>query len=109
MSTLRQRLKRPEIYLAPVVLLYALAAADSFRQPSKQTTSRVYLAAVHGYQLYGRPWLQPYIRCRYRPTCSEYSAQAVRKWGIRHGLALTAKRLLSCKSAVPLGTPDPVP
>jgi uncharacterized protein len=109
MSALRKRLKRPETYLAPVVLLYALAAADSFRQPSRQIASRAYLAAVHGYQHYGRPLLQPYIRCRYQPTCSEYSIQAVRKWGIRHGLALTAKRLLSCTSAVPAGTLDPVP
>jgi putative membrane protein insertion efficiency factor len=109
MSALRKRLKRPETYLAPVVLLYALAALDSFRQPSKQITTRAYLAAVHGYQHYGRPLLQPYIHCRYRPTCSEYSIQAVRKWGIRYGLVLTTKRLLSCTSAVPLGTPDPVP
>jgi hypothetical protein len=109
MSALRKRLKRPETYLAPVVLLYALAALDSFRQPGKQITTRVYLAAVYGYQQYARPLLQPYIRCRYRPTCSEYSIQAVRKWGIRHGLVLTAKRMLSCTSAVPLGTPDPVP
>ena len=109
MSTLRERLKRPETFLAPVVLLYALGALDSFRQPGKQITTRTYLAAVHGYQQYARPLLQPYIRCRYRPTCSEYSIQAVRKWGIRHGLVLTAKRMLSCTSAVPLGTPDPVP
>ena len=109
MSALRERLKRPGTYLAPVVLLYALAGWDSFRQPSRQVTGRAYLAAVHGYQYYGRPLLQPYIHCRYRPTCSEYSIQAVRKWGIRHGLVLTTKRLLSCTSAVPLGTPDPVP
>jgi putative membrane protein insertion efficiency factor len=109
MSALRERLKRPEIYLAPVLLLYALAAVDSFRQPSRQVTARAYLAAVHGYQHYGRPLLLPYIRCRYRPTCSEYSMQAVRKWGIRHGLLLTTRRLLSCTSAVPDGTPDPVP
>ena len=109
MSALRKRLKRPETYLVPVLLLYALAAADSFRQPGRQVTSRVYLAAVRGYQYYGRPLLQPYIRCRYRPTCSEYSIEAVRKWGIRRGLVLTTRRLLSCTSAVPPGTPDPVP
>jgi uncharacterized protein len=109
MSALRERLKRPETYLAPVLLLYALAGLDSFRRPGKQITSRAYLAAVHGYQQYARPLLQPYIRCRYRPTCLEYSIQAVGKWGIRHGLVLTTKRILSCTSAVPPGTPDPVP
>jgi uncharacterized protein len=109
MSTLRKRLKRPETCLAPVVLLYALAAMDSFRPPGKQITTRAYLTAVQGYQHYGRPLLQPYIRCRYRPTCSEYSIEAVRKWGIRHGLVLTTRRLLSCTAAVPPGTSDPVP
>lgn len=109
MSALRERLKRPQTYLAPVVLLYALAALDSLRQPSQQITARAYLAAVRGYQHYARPVLQPYIRCRYRPTCSEYSMQAVRKWGIRRGLMLTTKRLWSCTSAVSPGTPDPVP
>jgi putative membrane protein insertion efficiency factor len=109
MSALRKRLKRPETYLIPVLALWALAALDSFRAPGKQVTAQVYLGAVHGYQRYGRRWLQPYIHCRYRPTCSEYSIQAVRKWGIRRGLLLTTKRLLSCTSAVPDGTPDPAP
>jgi len=109
MSALRKCLRRPETYLLPVVLLYALAAADSFRQPGRQIAGSAYVAAVHSYQHYGRPLLQPYIHCRYRPTCSEYSIQAVRKWGIRRGLVLTTKRLLSCTSAVPAGTPDPVP
>lgn len=109
MSALRKRLTRPGTYLAPVLLLYALAAMDSFRAPGKQVTSRAYLAAVHGYQHFGRPLLEPYVHCRYRPTCSEYSIEAVRKWGIRYGLVLTTRRLLSCTSAVPPGTPDPVP
>ena len=106
---LREFLKSPHTYLVPVVLLYVLAAADSWRQPAKQVTGRLYVAAVERYQRFARPLLRPYIRCRYRPTCSEYSIQAVRKWGIRHGLVLTTERLLSCRSSVPLGTSDPVP
>ncbi|MBI3684619.1 MAG: membrane protein insertion efficiency factor YidD [Acidobacteria bacterium] len=82
---------------------------DSLRSPSRQVTAAAYIAAVHSYQSYGRPLVQGYIRCRYRPSCSEYSVEAVRKHGIRRGLALSAKRILSCTTAVPLYTAAPVP
>ena len=49
------------------------------------------------------------IACRYDPTCSVYSIQAVQKYGIRWGLVLSVKRLLSCTRSVPFGTFDPVP
>ena len=45
----------------------------------------------------------------YEPTCSEFSLEAVRTHGLRKGLALTARRIHSCKVEVPLGTYDPVP
>jgi hypothetical protein len=60
------------------------------------------------YQAIGRPLLKGRIQCRYRPTCSEYSIEAVRHYGIRQGLLLTVKRIHSCTTKVPLGTPDPV-
>ncbi|MBE3072322.1 MAG: membrane protein insertion efficiency factor YidD [Acidobacteria bacterium] len=50
-----------------------------------------------------------FVQCRYRPTCSEYSVEAVRRFGIRRGLILTARRVLSCRPPVPRGTFDPVP
>ncbi|OGY27323.1 MAG: membrane protein insertion efficiency factor YidD [Candidatus Woykebacteria bacterium RIFCSPHIGHO2_12_FULL_43_10] len=34
--------------------------------------------------------------CRYNPSCSEYSYQAVNKYGIIRGTQLSLKRLLSC-------------
>jgi putative membrane protein insertion efficiency factor len=35
-------------------------------------------------------------RCKYYPSCSEYSAQAIRRFGILRGLVLAAWRLLRC-------------
>ena len=35
-------------------------------------------------------------RCKYEPTCSEYAAQAIRRFGILRGLVLAAWRLLRC-------------
>lgn len=34
--------------------------------------------------------------CRYQPTCSDYMAEAVRKYGAARGLWLGFKRLLRC-------------
>ncbi len=35
-------------------------------------------------------------RCKYYPSCSEYAAQAIGRFGILKGLALAAWRLLRC-------------
>jgi putative membrane protein insertion efficiency factor len=35
-------------------------------------------------------------RCRYYPTCSEYAAQAITRFGILRGLVLASWRLLRC-------------
>ena len=34
--------------------------------------------------------------CRYLPTCSEYSIEALKTFGLFRGLALSLKRILSC-------------
>ncbi len=35
-------------------------------------------------------------RCKYHPSCSEYAAQAITRFGILRGLVLAAWRLLRC-------------
>ncbi|HET9941878.1 MAG TPA: membrane protein insertion efficiency factor YidD [Terriglobia bacterium] len=109
MPTLRQRLKRPETYLFLLLAVMVLAGADSFRQPDRQVTARLYVGAVRGYQHYGRSLLAGLVACRYTPTCSMYSIQAVEKHGIRRGLILSTQRLFSCNRSVPIGTANPVP
>ena len=34
--------------------------------------------------------------CRYLPTCSEYSMDALKEFGLLKGLYLSVKRILSC-------------
>jgi len=41
-------------------------------------------------KLYGRPL------CRFHPTCSEYGAEAFRRFGVVKGFYLAAKRLSRC-------------
>lgn len=109
MPALRQRLKRPETYLAVALALFALAAFDAARPSASQVTARMYVRLVEMYQQHGRALSSRIFQCRFRPTCSEYSRQAVSKHGIAGGLRLTWTRLASCRGQVPLGTPDPVP
>ena len=36
------------------------------------------------------------IRCKYYPTCSEYTKQAIEKYGVTKGGFLGIKRILKC-------------
>lgn len=44
-------------------------------------------------------FLSPFFggACKFYPSCSNYAVEAVRKHGVRRGLALAAKRLLRCR------------
>jgi len=46
--------------------------------------------------------------CRYYPSCSSYSIEALQKHGLLKGLWLTLKRILRCNPFFPGGY-DPVP
>ena len=49
---------------------------------------------IKGYQFLVSPILGH--SCRYLPTCSEYSIEALRTYGFLKGLHLAFKRILSC-------------
>ena len=108
MSSLRRRLKNPRTWLVVMAAVF-LAVFDSYSAPEDQVTGWGYVKLVRLYQWGGRPLLKGRVQCRYCPSCSEYSIEAVQTHGIRHGSVLTWKRLSSCQSFVPLGTTDTVP
>ncbi len=104
------RNKRLKLIILTVVLCAGTALAiDVSRQPDKQLTARSYIGCVRVYQAVGRPLLKGVVACRFRPTCSDYSIQAVQKHGTLRGLVMTFKRIHSCQNSVPMGTSDPVP
>ncbi len=106
----KKNLKRIKITLCLSILIFGLTIVfDAMRQPENQLTARVYIGFVHIYQSVGRPLLKGIVACRFRPTCSDYSIQAVKKHGIGRGLVLTFSRIYSCDNHIAMGTIDDVP
>jgi hypothetical protein len=105
----RRILRHPGLYVGALVVIVAAVAWDTGRRPEAQVTARLYVGAARAYQNALGPLLKRAVQCRYRPTCSEYSIEAVQRFGIWRGLSLTAKRVWSCGPRVPAGTLDPVP
>jgi len=64
------------------------------------------VSLVRAYQWLLRPLIGP--RCRFYPTCSEYSIEALRRHGVLRGSWLTMRRLTRCHP-YNRGGFDPVP
>jgi putative membrane protein insertion efficiency factor len=56
--------------------------------------ARALILAIRIYQKLLSPLLPP--SCRFYPTCSAYSAQAIARYGAARGLVLTFNRLRRC-------------
>jgi putative membrane protein insertion efficiency factor len=66
----------------------------------------VALALIRLYQLTLSPLLGN--RCRFHPTCSVYTGEAIAKYGVLRGTYLGTRRLLRCHP-FHAGGIDPVP
>ncbi|NIN65816.1 MAG: membrane protein insertion efficiency factor YidD [Anaerolineae bacterium] len=64
------------------------------------------LTTIRAYQRFISPVLSP--ACRFVPSCSQYTYEAIEKYGIAKGGWLGARRILRCHPLHPGGY-DPVP
>jgi len=67
---------------------------------------RLLVALVKGYRFFLSPWLGS--ACRFTPTCSAYSLEALQRHGAGAGTYLTLARLARCHPWCE-GGHDPVP
>lgn len=67
---------------------------------------QILLLLVRGYQRLVSPMFPP--SCRFSPSCSQYSYEAISRHGAAKGLWLTVKRVGRCNPWNPGGY-DPVP
>ncbi len=68
--------------------------------------SRLLMLLVRAYRYAISPLLPP--SCRYLPTCSEYTLEALKKHGAFKGGRLAIRRISRCRPGCP-GGHDPVP
>jgi uncharacterized protein len=72
---------------------------------SASIASKIALRLIRGYQKLSR-YTPP--SCRFSPTCSEYTRQAIVRYGFVKGAAMGAWRICRCNPFVE-GGHDPVP
>ncbi|MGA9770237.1 MAG: membrane protein insertion efficiency factor YidD [Blastocatellia bacterium] len=65
----------------------------------------VLIALIRFYQMAVSPMLPP--SCRFTPTCSTYTMEAIKKYGALRGFYMGVRRLLRCHPFHPGGY-DPV-
>lgn len=72
----------------------------------REIPRRIVLLPIRGYQTFISPVLPP--SCRFSPSCSQYTLEAVSKYGALKGIWLGLRRLIRCHPFNPGGY-DPVP
>ncbi len=73
---------------------------------ASQVSKSILIVVIKIYQQVISPWLGD--RCRFYPSCSHYTVQAIRQRGVWRGCFLGGRRLLRCHPFNPGGY-DPVP
>ena len=63
-------------------------------RPAARPVERLVTRLIRGYQTSISPGLGP--ACRYLPSCSDYALQAIERYGVVRGGAMTVWRLLRC-------------
>ena len=58
---------------------------------------KILISIINWYKKHISVWLESKnITCKYYPTCSEYTKQAIEKYGALKGICLGSIRILKC-------------
>lgn len=59
-----------------------------------EIVKKIMIASIRFYQIFISPVLGK--RCRFYPSCSQYTIEALEKYGILRGCYLAVRRLIRC-------------
>ena len=58
---------------------------------------KIFIKMINWYQKNISKWIESKnIRCKYYPTCSEYTKQAIEKYGVIKGTGIGLARIIRC-------------
>ena len=89
-----------------VAILLVIAIHDFAVPHGRGFAARGALFAIDEYRAHVSPHLRGRIVCRFRPTCSAYGREAIRKYGFGKGSAMAAWRIARCGPWTKQGTVD---
>ena len=103
-----QRISRRALVI--IALMGIFLVVDVCRAPERQLSSRGLLLAIDAYQAtFSKTMPSMGVHCRFRPTCSYYTEEAIRRHGLLKGIGLGTKRILRCGPWTEADTLDPPP
>ena len=86
----------------------AIVAVHDFAAPRGHGfAARGAIFAIDEYRAHVSSRIRPFVRCRFKPTCSFYGRESIRKYGFLRGSLRTAYRLGRCGPWTKQGTVDP--
>lgn len=74
--------------------------------PVSRIVRRGCVLLIHGYRLILSPWVGR--ACRFEPTCSHYTEEAIERHGVARGVWMGIRRIARCHPGC-RGGYDPVP
>ena len=83
-----------------------MGVGEGYAQFGEAVMRRVVRLFIRGYQYFISPLFPR--SCRFYPTCSQYTLEAVERYGVAMGLWLGLKRVFKCHPFHPGGY-DPLP
>lgn len=91
-----------------LLLLLLLVVVHDVMVPSRHGfAARAAVLAIDEYRAHVSPRLRGVITCRFKPTCSYYARESIRKRGLAIGGAQTITRIARCGPWTKMGTIDP--
>ena len=100
----RRKSRRAGLILAAIVA--AVMIHDVSVENHRGLAARATLFAIDEYRAHVSPRLRGVVTCRFKPGCSAYGREAVRKYGFARGTAKAAWRIARCGPWTEAGTVD---